>query len=770
MDRDQVSHSPSLNPKGCGEQSVAKRQTYLEQLRRILPPSPPWEAWLAETGELPPDFDVLPSIPDLPDPLVREVDGRQVPVANPDEWEEHREELKTLFQHWVLGRAPPPPDNLQARILDERQEAGATVRQVELAFGPGHRAKLWLELLIPGPDGAGPFPVFMTQHNHRGWALIGLRRGYLGCVYAGSDSRDDTDTFVEAYPDYDWSRLTRRAWAAGRCVDYLSTAPEPDVGRIALTGHSRNGKLSLIASALDERIAVVISSSSGAGGAMTARFESEQHFGEGIELLTRVFPDWFHPRLRFFVGREQKLPVDLHELVALSAPRPCLLSIAMNDGVESTWAMQQTYLAARRVYQLLDAEERLRILWRPGGHETWPTIIERYLDWCDVHFGRGEYSFPERFIHPWDWEAWRQESGERVTVANFPQRGLDDALILDDGDGSLARSVPDWERRRGQIRTQVRWMLGATPPVAANPESSYGWEPPHIAALLGQSSASQRLEKLQVMFGEYINGDVYLPAGLRDSGRKAPAILWLHPFSFSNGYLAWYRRDNAGPGEGQVFLALARAGFVVFCFDQIGFGRRVEEAEGFYQRHPHWSLLGKMVRDTQAALDILAGLSYVDAKQMWGVGYSLGGLVGLHLGALDERLAGFASVCGPPPFRLDTEGKGTGGIRRWSHLHMLLPRLGFFVGEDAGKEKHVPYDVHHLFACLSPRPLLVVSPQLDRDGTLEDVTQAVEAARQVYGLHGTAERLEQIAPEDYNHFGPEMQALVIEWLKKQSRK
>ena len=740
----------------CTGEDLAKRQAYLEQLRRILPPSAPWEAWLAQKGDLPPNFDELPSVYDLPDPLVREITGHPVPVTTVKEWRMRREELEALFCHWVLGRVPPPPGDLQARVLGEREEMGATVREVELTFGPGHQARLRLELLIP--HGAGPFPVFMTQHNHREWALIALARGYLGCVYAGADSRDDTDSFAAAYPDYDWSCLTRRAWAASRCVDYLVTVPEADVARIAIAGHSRNGKQSLIASALDERIALVISSSSGAGGAMTARFESEQHFGEGLELLTRVFPAWFHPRLRFFVGRELKLPIDLHELVALSAPRPCLLSIALNDGVESTWAMQQTYLAVRRVYQLFGAENRLRILWRPGGHETCPTIIERYLDWCDLHFGRGMHLFPERFVYPWDWEGWREESGERVAVADFPRRGLDDALVLDDG--LPVQGTEEWERKREQIQAHVRWMLGVAPPGATGPgQVVMEGEPFHVAALLGRSVAGEGLEKAQVTFGEHLGGDVYLPSGVRNAGGKLPAVLWLHPFSPSNGYVApypWW--------EEQVFRTLARAGFAVFCFDQVGLGRRVEEVEGFYQRHPHWSLLGKMVRDAQAALDALAGLNFVDGARVWGVGYGLGSLVGLHVGALDERLAGFVSVCGPPPFRLDTQEKGTGGIRRWSHLHMLMPRLGFFVGE----ETRVPYDVHDLFACLAPRPLLVVSPQLDREATLEDVTQAVEAARQVYALYDVADRLEQVAPEDYNRFSPAIQALVVDWLRAQA--
>jgi hypothetical protein len=736
--------------------SIARQREYLDQLQHILPPSEPWEAWLERTGELPPDFDVLPAVPGLPDPLVQKAGEKQVPVTTPQEWRARREELLNLFHHWVLGRVPPPPENLQARVLREQHEPGATARQVELTFGPQGRARLWLELLLPPGD--GPFPVFMTQHNHRGWALIALRRGYAACIYAGADSRDDTDTFCAAYPEYDWSRLTRRAWAASRCIDYLATVSQADENRVALAGHSRNGKQSLIASAMDGRIAVVISSSSGAGGDMTARLDSEQHCGEGIELLTRVFPDWFHPRLRFFVGREQYLPVDMHELVALSAPRPCLLSVAINDGVSSTWATQQTYLSAQRVYRLLEAEDRLRILWRPGSHETWTTIIERYLDWCDATLrpDKGTSTFPERLIHPWNWEAWREESGETTDLTRYPlPSGAD---MLSPGDGAALRGTADWRSRRTQVCAAVRHMLGQEPPSARGPQSDYGQEASHIAALLDRDQAAPAVEKEQMAFGEYVAGDVYVPAGLRESGRRVPAVLWLHSWSFPTGYVAAYRRERGGPARGKAYLRLALAGYAVFCYDQIGCGRRVQEAEHFYARHSRWSLLGKMVRDAQAALDALAELPYVDAEQIWAVGFGLGGMIGLHLGALDERLAGLATVCGPSPFRLDTADKG--GLERWSQQTMLLPRLGLFLGQEA----RVPYDVSHLLACLAPRPVLVLSPQLDREAPLEDVTHAVDQARQVYTLYGAADRLAQVAPEDYAHLGPEMQALVVHWL------
>ena len=92
---------------------------------------------------------------------------------------------------------------------------------------------------------------------------------------------------------------------------------------------------------------------------------------------------------------------------------------------------------------------------------------------------------------------------------------------------------------------------------------------------------------------------------------------------------------------------------------------------------------------------------------------------------------------------------------------MLLPRLGFFAGE----EERIPYDIHLLLGCLAPRPVLVVSPQLDREANIEDITSSISQARLVYHLYDASLRLQQISPETYNQFGPEIQDLVIGWLK-----
>lgn len=705
----------------------ASAEERLAQLRRVLPFAERWEAWQTRTGEQPPDFGALVSRP-----LIENyADG----VGDPSAWPERRLELQRLCEDVLLGSVPPPPDDLSVHLVDERQQRGCRSATVDVRFG-GRGAHVGLELLIP--DGDGPFPVFLTPRLHRMWGLQAVRRGYVAAVYAADDNTDHSESFVDAYPGFTWMRMARRAWAVSRCIDALASFPQADRERISATGHSRYGKVSLIAAAFDERIGAVISSSSGAGGSMATRTFSEEHFGEGLEFLTRVNAEWFLPSLRFFVGREDLLPVDFHAFAALVAPRPCLFSTALNDGVESTWAIQQTYLATRPVYELLGAAEALGLLWRPGAHETWPWLSERHLDWIDTAFGRAAHDFPVRLLHP-------------APPAHESDAGRPEALVT-----AAPRSLEAWERETAPaIEAATRWMLGTEPPAASTGAEPYCVEDAYVAMTLGRWSPQD--VKRQLVFGEFVNADLYLPPGLEDSNLRAPCVVWLHPFSYSNGYVADYCRGD------QIFRTLASQGYVTACFDLIGLGRRIEEAEAFYERHPHWSLLGKMVRDVHALLDAICGLGTVDRERVWLVGYGLGAMVGLH--AFDERLAGAAFVAPPQPFRSDREGSRTGGLRRWARDHALLPRLGRFEGH----EDDVPYDLPHLLARWAPRPVFVVAPELDRSIEVEAVTASVDDARAVYALYGTTGRLELEVPEDYHRFGPEMQSLVFEWLERQRR-
>jgi dienelactone hydrolase len=191
-----------------------------------------------------------------------------------------------------------------------------------------------------------------------------------------------------------------------RAVDYLVTVPEIDGKRIALVGHSRNGKTALLAGAMDARVAMVIPSQSGCCGAAPSRVAPElsqpQANGRSIvETVARIntsFPHWFCALYQQFNEEPARLPFDQHELIALCAPRPVLISAAEEDKWANPAGMFEMEKLADPVYRLvagegLDAKEmpellkpvasRLGYFIRPGKHEMNETDWAMWLDYAD---------------------------------------------------------------------------------------------------------------------------------------------------------------------------------------------------------------------------------------------------------------------------------------------------------------------------------------------------------------------------------------------------
>ena len=375
-----------------------------------------------------PEVVDLPVRPDMPDVMTM-TDGTKVTTV--EQWRQRREEMKEILEHYELGHAPPAPGNVSGADLQSHPVLGgaANYRLVHLKFGP--EEKLGLDIAIFTPNGdvlfsdlyqsfifhdtGGEFyeppdagrnaceqygettvrprfnfsaPVdrhraaarftnlFGSRLCHRDLSLHAMRRG---------QSQFPHQSFYPAYPGYDWGVLLGWAWGLSRVVDYLETQPFADTNKLIALGHSRLGKLTMVATAFDERISLGAPAGSSGAGTGAYRFCGPGRGGkEGVEDMTRKFGYYFVPRLAEFTGQMQKLPFDAHWYIALTAPRPWISVEGTDDQNCVPNAVKQSVLAAQPVYQFLGVStDRVGVNYEVHRHALTPEDWNAALDFAD---------------------------------------------------------------------------------------------------------------------------------------------------------------------------------------------------------------------------------------------------------------------------------------------------------------------------------------------------------------------------------------------------
>ncbi len=345
---------------------------------------------MAESWKPPVSLDALPSVPGLP-PLFSFAAGKR--VESSADWELRRQEIKAILQYYEYGQLPPRPDvvsveNLESRVL---VDYNATEQRMTLVLGS--QTQLRMRIAVYRPARAGRLPVIVCEEaalGHLGEVPLLMERGFMLVEYAREDLDPDKPNVVgpaqQAYPDYDWATLAVWAWGGMRVVDYLESRDDVDLNRIGIVGHSRGGKMALLAGALDERFALVAANGSGCGGAGCYRIEGEKC--ETLELITDParFAYWFHPRLRWFEDKEDRLPFDQHFLKALVAPRALICTEANEDHWANPLGTRATTKAAQKTFDFLNAGSKNAIHFRPGGHDLTPADWQAILDFAEWHF------------------------------------------------------------------------------------------------------------------------------------------------------------------------------------------------------------------------------------------------------------------------------------------------------------------------------------------------------------------------------------------------
>ena len=758
-------------------------------------------------------------------PLLSFRNGSAVPDAGA--WAQRREELKEDLQAYILGRFPPtaPPllrfDVLNRTAHGYHNAESAFVRLTfDVSAGGGDRGPelaFDIEMLLPRPAAgtaaAKPAPVVLTQWNHRQWALRGLSRGYIGVVYPGADARDVAPAWQAAYPRATFALIAARAFVAQRALDFV-LAPNssaalgyaPDAKAVAITGHSRNGKQSLIAAAFDERFTAVVGSSPGAPIASPWRFTTSNFYGESPgtgRVVGPGTPQWWINRTLDFDQHPENSPADGHMVVALIAPRACAIATGhADDASDMVFGNEMSARAVQPVYDLLLPGRRtapFRLMLRPGAHHGFDDV-GTYFDFFEFGFaavaaaaaaaaGGGGADMAAPALAPpacrGCWYTDPSDLGSYATAAGF-------SWATWQASRSAAQATADAAvpARTAPLPERVAWLLSA-----ADAPQGFAWgdlyceesEAAYTAAMMHHAPSDSSIKMVAVSFGEYKNGLVYFRADL-DKSAPAPAVVWLHPYAYNTGFAPRY-------GGGNVVHELAAAGYVVFAFEMAGFGlRNVQGGARFYEPARRGgrgdaSLFGEAVQDVRAALDFLscrnpaalasdarcrsgaaggapesaakvsAAMPVVDMARVALAGFSLGGAVALHAAALDARARAVAAFAAFTPWRTDAEGRPTGGARRLFEMHALLPRLGLFQRDLT----QAPYDYDELIAALAPRPTLLYTPQHDRDATYGDVAKCTAAAAKAWAGAAAANLTVQ-APVDNSRMERDQISALLSWL------
>lgn len=304
-------------------------------------------------------------------------------ISNKKDWVKlRRPELLELFTTHVYGRTPSTPYQKTMKIVKVDANAmngAATLKLVDITITANEKSlTIQMGLFIPNKV-PKPVPAFLLVCNRPPGENIDftrkkksefwpaeevIARGYaVAAFYNGDVDPDQHDNFLNGLhglldtkrTNESWGTLAAWAWGASRCMDYLVSDKDIAHEKVAFVGHSRGGKTTLWAGALDERFAMIVSNDAGCGGSSLAR----RRYGETIERITKSFNHWFCQNYQNFSNREDSLPVDQHMLMALIAPRALYIASASED----LWADPRgQYLAlsnALPAYQLFNPSTHL---------------------------------------------------------------------------------------------------------------------------------------------------------------------------------------------------------------------------------------------------------------------------------------------------------------------------------------------------------------------------------------------------------------------------
>jgi dienelactone hydrolase len=338
---------------------------------------------------------------------------KKVTICDKESWEAKR---KSILQRTKLMIGEEPQvigDTIQREVLAEVRRKGYKELKVQFPSGSGDIIKGYLLIpdnitaLSPGPaiialhsTGPGAIQtVGLSPTENRCYGMELAQRGYVVLsvdvisagerVYEGYDPYY-TNEFYKLYPS--WSAMGKMIHDHKKGLDYLCSLDVVDPNRLGCIGHSLGGYNSFFLQAFDSRIKAAVSS---CGFSPMGRSNNPYQFARD---------DWFvhfNPTCREYI-RTGMIPCDMHEVMALCAPRPLFnysakkdevyfpTSVHQEDDYRNWWqTIDMALNQVSNLYGILGVPENFIRVEKDGGHDFPPDVREEAYRWMDKQLGMG---------------------------------------------------------------------------------------------------------------------------------------------------------------------------------------------------------------------------------------------------------------------------------------------------------------------------------------------------------------------------------------------
>lgn len=295
------------------------------------------------------------------------------PVATPQDWDKRRKEILDQWQG-MMGEWPDLLEDQKMEIIASSRRENFTQHEVTFEWVPGQKTSGYLLV----PDGEGKFPAVITvfyepetaiglsDKPFRDFAYQLVKRGFV-TLSLGTTESTNNQTYSIYYPSIDEATvepLSMLAYAAANAWHVLANHPQVDASRIGIAGHSYGGKWAMFASSLFDKFACAAWSDPG------IVFDPER---SNVNYWEPWYLGYYPPPWRKRGLPSEEDPIkglyprlletghDLHEIHALMAPRPFLVSGGSEDPVGRWMPLNRSI----EVNRLLGYENRVAMTNRP---------------------------------------------------------------------------------------------------------------------------------------------------------------------------------------------------------------------------------------------------------------------------------------------------------------------------------------------------------------------------------------------------------------------